>query len=397
MEQAAAEKDFLVVASVGNGTTAYTPKPLYPGAGSNVLGVGVIDAVTDADGTVSLRVFSTPKAINSSVGPTEDQRCKPDIVAPGTALVPTAYNENGYELKNNWSSLAGPIVAGTAALLEQKASSDPSLNKTFNRPGKSLLLKSILMNSARKLPFWHKGRIDPNDNHETPLDYAQGAGLLDGLAALEQLTAGMGKPGSVKTTGWDNRVLQDDDLGYMYGFNVAEPNQMITATLCWNRVYRSEYPFKHVLEQDTDLRLELWGIDPDNAEKRVLLDYSDSINDNVEHIYFTCSTDYPAYAIRVRFNEEQPLDASPQQRFALAWSVGPDRQIGNKWWHDLNEDNIINANDNIVYSLIKSEMINRTEMAPLIQTLGISEDRLQLLTENWPAWKPYLTKWDVSE
>ncbi|MHC5097001.1 MAG: S8/S53 family peptidase, partial [Planctomycetota bacterium] len=32
LEQAAAEKDFLVVASVGNGASVYTPKPLYPGA-----------------------------------------------------------------------------------------------------------------------------------------------------------------------------------------------------------------------------------------------------------------------------------------------------------------------------------------------------------------------------
>lgn len=387
LEQAAAEKDFLVVASVGNGTSAYTPKPLYPGAGSNVLGVGVIDAVTDADGTIS---FSTPKAVNSSVGPTEDQRCKPDIVAPGTALVPAADNENGYELKTNWSSLAGPIVAGTAALLEQKASSDPSLNKTFNQPGKSLVLKAVLMNSARKLPFWHKGQIDPNDNHETPLDYAQGAGLVDGLAAQVQLTAGMGKPGPVKTTGWDNRVLQGDDLGYMYGFNVTEPNQMITATLCWNRVYQSAYPFNHILEQDTDLRLELWGVDPNDPENRILLDYSDSVNDNVEHIYFACNLDYPAYAIRVRFNEEQPSDASAKQRFALAWSVGPDRQIGDPWWYDLNADNTINTNDKVVYSLIEAKLINRTEMAPLIQGLGLSEDRLQLLTKGWPAWKPYL-------
>ncbi len=394
LEQAAAEKDFLVVASIGNGTDAYTPKPLYPGAGSNVLGVGVVDAVTDTDGNISLQSFSAPKPIHSSIGPTEDHRCKPDIVAPGTALVPAAESANGYQLKTNWSSLAAPIVAGTAALLEQKASSDASLNTAFNQPGKSLVLKAVLMNSARKLPFWHKGQIDPNDDHETPLDYAQGAGLLDGLAAQEQLTAGMEKPGSVKTTGWDNRVLQGEDWGYEYAFEVSDPNQMISATLCWNRAYQSKYPFKHLLEQDADLRLELWGIDPNNPEKQALLDYSDSVNDNVEHIYFACNPDYTAYAIRVRFNEDQPSDASAKQRFAVAWSVGPDRQIGNTWWHDLNEDNAINANDNIIYSLIESEIINRIEMAPLIQTLGISEERLQLLTKGWIIWKPYLSNRD---
>ena len=393
LEQAAAEKDFLIVASVGNGTNAYTPKPLYPGAGSNVLGVGVIDAVRNANGTISLGDFSTPKAANSSIGPTEDQRCKPDIVAPGTALVPVAENENGYELKTNWSSLAGPIVAGTTALLEQKAMSDDSLKNDFDRPGKSVVLRAVLMNSARKLPFWHKGKIDPNDNHETPLDYVQGAGLLDAITAKEQLTAGMGKPGSVKTAGWDNRVLQGDNRGYTYGFNVIEPDQVITATLCWNRVYQPEYPFNHVLEQDADLRLELWGIDPDNPEKRVLLDYSDSVNDNVEHIYFTCDPDYPAYAIRVRFNEEQKKPA--RQRFALAWSVGSDRQVGDKWWNDLNEDNTINTNDKVIYSLVEAKLINQTEMAPLVQDMGLSKERIQLLTDHWPAWKFYLADWDT--
>jgi hypothetical protein len=351
-----------------------------------VLGVGVVDAITDADGNISY--FSTPKAINSSIGPTEDQRCKPDIVAPGTALIPAAGNKNGYELKHNWSSLAGPIVAGTAALLEQKALSDDALKSDFNQPGKSLVLKAVLMNSARKLPFWHKGQISGDDDHETPLDYAQGAGVLDGLAAQEQLTAGMGKPGSVKTIGWDNRILEDDGQGHLYGFNVTEPNQMIAATLCWNRAYQSEYPFNHVLEQDSDLRLELWGIDPNDPEKRVLLDYSDSVNDNVEHIYFACDPAYPTYAIRVQFNEEQP--ANVKQRFALTWSVGPDRQIGDPWWNDLNADNVINANDNIIYSLLDADFSNKSEVAPLVQALGLSEDRLQLLTEGWSTWKTYL-------
>lgn len=397
LEQAAAEKDFLVVASVGNGTSVYTPKPLYPGAGANVLGVGVVDAITDDDGTISLGNFSTPKSLNSSVGPTEDQRCKPDIVAPGTALVPSGNRANGYTIQDNWSSLASPIVAGMAALLEQKASSDASLTNAFHQPGKSLVLKAVLMNSARKLPFWHKGLIAPGDDHETPLDYAQGAGLLDGLAAQKQLTAGKGKPGSVQSIGWDNRVLQGNGPGHAYGFSVTEPNQIITATLCWNRIYQPTYPFNRMLDEDRDLRLELWGVDPDNPKERVLLDYSDSVNDNVEHIYFACRSDYPAYAIRVRFNEEQPADASTEQQFALAWSVGPDRQIGNPWWNDLNADNQIDNTDKLIHILIDNGTITEIDTMFLEQALNISHDRIQLLSENWGEWKTYLSKWAPSE
>jgi hypothetical protein len=393
LEQAAAEKDFLVVASNGNGSSAQTPMPLYPAAGSNVLSVGVIDALTDADGNISVWDFSTPKTVNSSTGPTEDLRCKPDLVAPGTALVPSGYKNNDYVLQRNWSSLAGPVVAGTAALLEQKALSNASLKTDFDQPGKSLVLKAILLNSARKLPYWHKGLVTPDDDPAAPLDYAQGAGVLDALAAYHQLTAGMGKPGEVSTAGWDNRVLQTGEWGYEYAFEVRDPNQMITATLCWNRVYQNTYPFNHILEKDADFRLELWGVDPNDSNNNVLLDTSDSVNDNVEHIYFVCNPNYTAYAIHVKFNNPQPDEPPVEHRFAVCWSVGPDRQADNPWWYDLNEDNTINASDNLIHSLIESELIGRVEMSPLIQTLGISEERLQLLTEGWTAWKPYLANW----
>ena len=394
LERAAAENDFLVVASNGNGSSAQTPMPLYPAAGSNVLSVGVINALTDADGNISVWDFSTPKAINSSSGPTEDRRCKPDIVAPGTALVPSGIENDDYVLQRNWSSLAGPVVAGTAALLEQKALSDASLKAAFDQPGKSLVLKAVLMNSARKLPYWHKGLVTPDDDPTAPLDYAQGAGVLDALAAYNQLTAGMGKPGEVPDTGWDNRVLQTGDWGYEYGFEAKDPNQMITATLCWNRVYQNKYPFNHELKKDADFRLELWGVDPNDPTNNILLDYSDSVNDNVEHLYFACDPNYTAYAVRVKFNTQQPDEPPVEHRFAVAWSVGPDRQADNPWWYDLNaDDKAYDGSDNLIYSLIESELIDKVEMSPLLQTLGVSPDRLQLLTAGWATWKPYLANW----
>jgi hypothetical protein len=169
---------------------------------------------------------------------------------------------------------------------------------------------------------------------------------------------------------------------------------MITATLCWNRAYQPEYPFNHVIEQDADLRLELWGIDPNNPERRVLLDYSDSVNDNVEHIYFTCDPNYTTYAIRVQFNEEQPADASAEQRFALAWSIGPDRQIGDPWWDDLNADNQIDEMDKLIYFMIENSAIMKIDQTSLEEALKVSPARIQLLTDNWPVWKHYLTDWN---
>lgn len=392
LEQAAEEKDFLVVASIGNGGSSFTPDPLFPAAGSNVLSVGVVDAVTDANNMTRLRDFSTPKSTNSSTGPTEDRRCKPDMVAPGTALVPAAYSEDGYELKHNWSSLAAPVVAGTAALLQQKAMTDDALMNDFSLPGKGLVLKAVLMNSAKKLPYWHKGAITSKDDHRRPLDYTQGAGMLDALAAYAQLIAGRSQTGSVHAVGWDNRMIANrSKTGSDYTFDVSDPNQMITATLCWNRAYEPEYPFNHALEKDADLRLELWAVNPENPNELILVDFSDSVNDNVEHLYVACDPAYTTYTLRIKFNKQQPDEPSIDQRYAVAWSVGPDRQADNPWWNDLNEDNTIDASDRILYTLIESGMIDNTEIHPIAEAMGLSKERLQLLVTGWPLWKPYIT------
>lgn len=391
LEQAAAVQDILVVASVGNGASSYTPDPLFPAAGSNVLSVGVVDAVTDSDGTINWRDFSTPKSANSSTGPTEDRRCKPDIVAPGTALVPAADSEYGYELKHNWSSLSAPVVAGTAALLQQKAMSDDALKNDFDKPGKGLVLKSILLNSARKLPYWHKGDITPDDDQETPLDYTQGAGLLDATAAHQQLSAGRQKPGAVRTVGWDNRVLDTSSNSYEYTFEVTDPNRIITATLCWNRAYQPEYPFAHLLEKDMDLRLELWAAEPNNLASQILLDYSDSVNDNVEHIYFTCEGPFSSYTVKVLFNEQQERNTS--QRFALAWSVGPDRQAKNPWWYDLNADDIIDEHDKIIYYILNNQNIVASGILFESELFKLHPERAELLINQWPQFAPYLTDW----
>lgn len=396
LEQAADEKDLLVIAGIGNGTGVHTPKPLYPAAGSNILGVGVVDAAIDEQGSISLWDFSSSKAAHSSVGPTDDMRCKPDIIAPGTALVPSNTDNTGYVLAYNWSSLSAPIVSGTAALLLQKAAIFEE-NQTFKQPGKALLIKTILINSARKLPFWHKGRVEADDDHETPLDYIQGAGVIDGVEAYKQLISGPGQPGHVFPIGWDNRILDNNHTSYDYIFHADDPNGIITATLCWNRIYQPRYPFSRLIELDTDLRLELWAVKPNDPNQPILLDYSDSINDNIEHVYFACDPIYRTYFIRVRFNEKQSLQNAVRQRFALAWSVSPDRQAGNRWWYDLNGDDLIDSTDQLIYAMLDSGMFTDADAVLLGQSLNCSAERINLLVGGWSIWKRYLTKWSLTE
>ena len=350
----------VVVASIGNGNDAHNPL-LYPAAGANVIGVGVVDSVKTEDIGTSLTHFALACPDHSSSGPTGNGRCKPDLVAPGNCLAAEVNEPNHYEPTGNWSSYATPIVAGAAGLLVQKAKEDPDLSPAISPDGGNCVIKAILMNSATKLPYWHKGWLYTEDDHTAPLDYVQGAGMLNTLGAYENLVAGFYEPGEVPTTGWDLNTLDKTDTGKKnYEITISEPTgSYITTTLAWNRHYNATFPFEPAPEKNSNLRLELWGIDPDNHNNDKLLDYSDSSIDNVEHIYFPADPGYQHYKIVICFSDDEDEEKSAlSQRYGLAWNVSePDESdlprfdgtqlitAGNIFWYDLNTDGIVDELD----------------------------------------------------
>jgi hypothetical protein len=347
IESLAEHEGLTVVASIGNGSNASDP-PLYPGAGSNAIGVGVMSSVSSDDPATNLANFALAYPEQSSRGPTDDERCKPDLVAPGNCLVAQADSDRGYAASGTWSSFSAPVVAGVAGLLIQTAKQDKRFDGILSGEGANCLLKAILMNSATKLPFWHKGRLAAADDHEEPLDYTQGAGMVNAVAAHQLLTAGQSDPGAVSTAGWDlNRIEQSRDLQQLYRMTVEEPaNKMLTATLVWNRHYSREYPFKRISDSDSNLRLEVWAVDPQNPANDLLLDYSDSRVDNVEHVYVETVAGYSSYVIVVSFsNVNDRTSAVTSERYAVAWSVDEKPGDENILWYDLNADGVVNEQD----------------------------------------------------
>jgi hypothetical protein len=122
-----------------------------------------------------------------------------------------------------------------AGLLVQAAKADPNLVLVASRESGNRLLKAILMNSAKKLPYWHKGRLTTEDDHESPLDFVQGAGMIDAVASYRLLQAGRATPGDVGIAGWDlNAVDIERRYQHVYRLTVEEPEgQMLAATLTW--------------------------------------------------------------------------------------------------------------------------------------------------------------------
>jgi hypothetical protein len=347
IESMAEQDGIIVVAGIGNGSNAYDPL-LYPGAGANVIGVGVVNSVNTENLAAKLAHFSLVYPEHSSLGPTAEGRCKPDIVAPGNCLAADANNPNRYEPTGNWSSFSTPIVAGTIGLLVQKAKEDPNLTSAVAPAGGNCVMKAILLNSAKKLPFWHKGRLEKDDDHEAPLDYIQGAGMLNAVGAYKHLIAGLAKPGDVPTTGWDNNQLQKSkNPQNIYKITIAEPNEeLVTATVIWNKHYSGVYPFEPMPDKDANLRLELWAVDTNDPENNFLLDYSDSKVDNVEHIYARGDANYTNYELIVTFsNIDDPNQTPVAQRYGLAWDITKKLNKDNILLYDLNADGVVNDSD----------------------------------------------------
>jgi hypothetical protein len=337
----------VVVAGIGNGYTAYDP-PLYPAAGANAIGVGVVDSVNAESLATRLSKFSLAYPEHSSTGPTAGRRCKPDIVAGGNCLAAAANDPSRYEPTGNWSSFSTPVVAGAVGLLLQAAKQDPNLSSAASPEGGNCVIKAVLLSSAAKLPYWHKGLLTKDDDHLVPLDYVQGAGLLNAAEAHKLLLAGQHKAGKVPTTGWDlNHLAKNQNPQNVYRITIPEPaGKLITATVAWNRHYSNTYPFEPAPEKDADLRLEVRAIDPDVPEKDYLLDYSDSTVDNVEHVYCRTDANYTDYRIVISYsnlNDTNQPDIAP--RYGLAWNVGKEPDKNNVLWYDLNADGVVGQSD----------------------------------------------------
>jgi hypothetical protein len=245
--------------------------------------------------------------------------------------------------------------------------------------GGSCVLKAILMSSAMKLPYWHKGLLTTADDHETPLDYAQGAGMIDAVRAHRILVAGRGQPGDVSTAGWDlNQLDAAPALPQVYHVTIPEPaNKVLSATLVWNRHYEPMYPFARRFGQDSDLRLEVWAVNPAAPGGDILLDHSDSRVDNVEHVYFAAVPGYTQYKIVVSYASLNGPVPAAGERYALAWSVDEKLPDENILWYDLNADGIVNDQDCVILmdNLILERKSSQAYLIGDVNADGTIDDR----------------------
>jgi hypothetical protein len=272
----------LFVNGVGNGGPVSSPATAYNG-----IGVGAYGG-------------------NTSVGPTTDGRCKPDITAPA-----------------DYTSFSTPLVAGVASLLLQaaKEGAGGSISVATN----ALTLKTLLLNGAMKTADW-------TNSTAYPLDARYGAGIVHAVNSYRLLRGG--KQGfTVNTTstslaghlpptantniyvrrGWDYNTLSSSatkDSVNHYFFDVSSTSRtsfVFTATLGWQK------GLNQPLASAFDLFLY-------NVSNNVLVASSQSTANNVEHIYLPVLPP-GRYDLQVQKSAAGGLPSA--EPYAVSWNLGP--------------------------------------------------------------------------
>jgi hypothetical protein len=263
----------------------------------NVLVVGSIYDITEPyTGPNDVRIAS-----NSSWGPTDDGRIKPDLVANGVGLyTPSAQHPSAYT-RYSGTSAATPVVTGSLGLVQRAAMErrgDPLLAST---------LRALVIHTAREAG-------------EAPgPDYRFGWGVMDTRACIEEIRH------PLASSRIREEILMPDDTFQWSGHVTA--GVPVKVTLAWtdpagvSPSFRVDNPTP-MLIHDLDV-----GLEPSDGNETILpwtLDPSDPAApagrgknrlDNVEVIDWVPDVDG-----KVTLNVDAPSGISSRQTFSLVIS-----------------------------------------------------------------------------
>ncbi len=298
----------IFVSAVGNGSATYTTTPSEinpPATAYNSIAVGAYPYSSKATG----------------LGPTNDGRSKPDIVASGPE-----------------TSYSTPVVAGaTAAMVQAGIAADGystadglSQSQYSTAASDERTIKALLLNGAVKPSGWTNSYTGTNDsytynapvaNATTPLDPRYGAGIVNLANSYANLLAGRtaASPAPLaQNEGWDfSSISRGTSNTANYTFNLSSANQAydLTSTLVWNAqvqqlVSRSSVVSYNETLNNLDLMLY-------NSAGSLLASSASSV-DNVQQI-FTLNLLPGTYRLEVLDNGGAAAWASATDSYALAY------------------------------------------------------------------------------
>ncbi len=239
------------------------------GVAKNILTVGAVRKLTGP--------YTVPADVEitsfSSLGPADDGRIKPDLVAPGQALFSASANTSGTYATLSGTSMSAPVTTGTLALLQE-------LYKNLNAGNlmRSATLKALAIHTTKEA------------GSSSGPDYVFGWGLLDAEAAAKAIIEEDDQNIFIKEL-----TLLNDEVFEM-DINPKE-NTKITATLVWTDpagpiLIPSLNPTTKMLVNDLDLVLTddggtsqfPWKLNP--LSPQLAATKGNNVTDNVEKLEF---------------------------------------------------------------------------------------------------------------
>jgi hypothetical protein len=344
---AAQNSNTTLVASAGNSGPGQNTVG-FPGSGYNAITVAALaNGGNNSYNTVANFSSRGPQSYFDPInGTVTGVRAAVDIAAPGTNLMAAFYggqtggnnttlagssnggtNANFYSSSVAGTSFAAPIVAGSVALL--KSASYNTAELAGNAASRdTLVVKSVLMNSADKTIGWNNGQVAHVNGlggvrTTQALDWAAGAGMVNLNQAFDQyLTAGTrdvlglnnGNLGTVAAVGWDlGNVLIGTSNLYSIG-GLLEGNTLFNVTLNWfrNRTFNTNtFTVSDIAQANLTLRVR-------DLITNSIISESSSLFNTAEHLSFFLPRT-SEYGIEV-FYANNTFGSIGDVNYGLAWS-----------------------------------------------------------------------------
>jgi hypothetical protein len=181
----------------------------FNGLAKNIMTIG---AVNDAVSAGVRNINNATIASFSSLGPCDDGRIKPDLVANGIGVYSSvATSDTSYDGTYDGTSMATPNAMGSAILIEQLYAREFSGQRM-----RASALKALLVHTADD-----RGNVGP--------DYSYGWGLMNVKAAADLLLAHKSSPGAPKII--EATITNAAKTAtHSFTWDGVSP---IRATLCW--------------------------------------------------------------------------------------------------------------------------------------------------------------------
>lgn len=210
----------------------------------------------------------------SSIGPTDDGRRKPDIVAPSNQQHVPHSGTTVWDIpvwSNGATSLSVPHTAGVAALLVGLADETADTDD-----GQNQVIRAVIINSAfPNINDRYGNSTNPVDSNNTWNEH-RGYGRINALRAYQLLNTPQVSKGTTisQPKGWSyatvNNPHQQDDY-----FIVSLKNHRLVLTVTWNRKINSDYS-EDIPRFNLDLTVK-------HSDGTVLFSETDP-NDNLEKV-----------------------------------------------------------------------------------------------------------------